>query len=372
MSAFRLPEFPNGPVSVGIAAATDTVYALDQKIHYAAGPANDDAAVNFALARVRWDRRWNGTTNYLVVAAATWCIKNAVVDVANSSVRNSTAGVTIGDTEIAALPMDAVPIDKVVTLLMATKITYVMLNHHVGQQRDRVDGYAGKVLKSWGWDEFPGIKDAVWMIGHWLDTKIALNELGYPDISGAAAPRLNLTLEPDARLRITGGVAGAGKFLVYRALLERAKMSAYALLFNVEVDLGAVDKMYAAIRANPLKYHVGSQFLTGERQLESDIFTEHDKLALSAYIRVAAPESTLAHSPNVVAEADVAGLEEFTNMRQLKILLTKTESLAVVIEALRARGIERNVLAVKSGFITAEALAEAAETVDTDRAARGL
>ena len=168
------------------------------------------------------------------------------------------------------------------------------------------------------------------------------------------------------RMRITGGVAGAAKFFVFYAAYQTLKRSIYGLVCTIEADIDAIEEMNDDIKANPLAYHMGSKYLTGNDQISSDFWSDEDKVTLSAYVWAIMPNSTVAASPTLLREAEVSSSEVYTAFKGLKIALATTANPSVALNIAKKKGLSGTCLWVKLGKITEEELEDAKKEVEEE------
>lgn len=370
-SSIVLPDIFNGTVAVGIAASSDTVTADKDKLFHPAGADNGDGSVQAALSKMTFDRDMDPVARELMAKAAAWVIKNRMQDRNGGTHSNADVLKNAENTadDINALLRGSLEIGKVVTLLFASKLNYLMLNHHVGTSRidNHVEGYGGKVLNAFGLAGVSGIRTALWRCGHWLDTRRAFTELGFTSVKhpDGYTKRDLLTISDDMSLRLAGGVAGAAKFLVHKAVLDKAKITNYSVLLPIEMDLDEAEELHNKIKANPLAYHMGAKFLINEERTDCDIFSENDKITLAAFCHAVMEGSTLSKAATLMDKAEVTASEVYTNCQALKIAMIKSVNTDVVLTLLKSKGVGSDNLAVKSGKFTLAEIDEAKAKVAT-------
>jgi hypothetical protein len=361
--AFVLPEFPNGSIDVGIAGARDICTDAAKRLHFRGDVDPADESVKYVVSRMVVGKTWSKPVRAFCIQAATWIIRNKFVDVVAGVVLNcgDAAVVTFTDDEVKDALTAAIDPSRVISLILATKVTFVMLNHHVGTVSNEISGYVGKMVKAYGLEDESGIREALWMVGHWADTRQSLYEIGYPNVVDAEdrKKQMNINITDDMRMRIGGGVAGAAKFLVYYAVYLKLARSAYGLLVGLDLRKSAAEKMYAEIKADPLAYHMGSVYLVGKQQIPSDIYTEEDKVKLASFVWAVMENSTLAKSPTLMAKADIQSSKYFTDMMALKSKLATKIDLKVIMQIVSSKEGAVNSVAEEAGLYTAADITEA-------------
>lgn len=369
--ALVLPDLFNGPIAVGIAASTDVMHRLEQKLAFEVGIASDAAARAFAVRRIQVAAGWAPEVKGFLVKAAIFVISKDIVDQDGGARTNAGAGLAAANTDgdiqawLAAAPEDT----RVVTLLLATKVTFVMLNHHVGTNAAQVEGYAGKVLRAWEMQGLAGMREALWMAGHWMNTRQALHELGYPGLQLVRAQTLGIEVQDDMRLRITGGVAGTAKTLVYLAAYEMLIRTAYIYVVIMITDIDELRAAAAAIHAEPMEYHMGSQYLTGHPRKVAPALPDEDMSALASWLHAVIPNHTVSKSPTIMSSDEVAPTDTTAACRALKLAMAKTTDSEVALRLARSKGASVDCLAVKMGKITAEEIEAMQAEVDKERKA---
>lgn len=220
--------------------------------------------------------------------------------------------------------------------------------------------------------ELNGFREALWMVSHWFDTRTTLHELGYPSIRGmeGVVKRLKIVISDDMLLRIAGGVAGAAKFTVYYAALQKLKSSAYSLAVAMDCDLNVMDEQMEAIKKDPLRYHMGSGYLTGKEKLNCDIFSDDDKTTISAFVHVVLKGHTLEQSPSIMTNAEVASSIAYTKLQAMRVKMTQSIDLKVIMKVLNKGGVSTNCLALKTGLFTQAQIDQAVKDVKAEEDAK--
>jgi len=362
--AFAIPDHLNGALDLGIAAGVDTISDQSAYLHFSAGILETEAAVRHAVSRLVIPVGWSDFVKSLYVRSAIYVVSNGLVTASSNATENSTAVAVNGDDAITAILNTDVDGVRVATLVWATKVTYWMVNHHVGQDASKIAGYVGKVINAWELSGETGIRDALWRVGHWVDTKYAMVELGIDDIQGGYAKRDLVRMSDDMALRVKSNPAGTAKLFTYYEIYKLVVKSVFSLFITMETSQDDIEASVASVQDDPVRYHMGSIFLSGEERLNANGFTESELADLAAFIHVVQPTGTLAKAGVIIPKADLTSLESFVNMTNLKISMAKGVNMKVALNLAAKRGMGTGGLAVTSGLITAEALQEAKNEVE--------
>lgn len=214
---------------------------------------------------------------------------------------------------------------KVANLLVAIKIAWWLTNHHVGQVEGEIAGFAGKVAKIQklyvpgepGLTQNNETRNILWFAGKLITTRGILHPLGIGsvqyrdrefvpggnDYAWAGVIRINAS--SDVALRIGSSPAGTAQNLTYLAIARKASRSNYAICVPSlssygkdvttppAVETGDIITYETAVKANPSRYHMGSQFLTGQNRIVNDIWSEEDRENLAAFIYATSKGSSL-------------------------------------------------------------------------------
>lgn len=182
-------------------------------------------------------------------------------------------------------------------LIMATKITYWQMNHHVGQ--GFMQGYVKKVFTV----KFPDASPETWLktvhtVGHWGSSVRIFHMLEFPEmrVDHPFNDVRGVTGSDDVRLRVQSCPAGTAVIAVNYAACMKLLRSPMLYLFPMATDLEQLIDAFHAIRAHPTRYHVGAQYLTGypKEPLPAVPMTSG---RLGSYMSVFFPNHTLMRSP---------------------------------------------------------------------------
>ncbi len=348
MENIVLPDFGNGTLELGIAAGFDSITDIGAFLHFAGAIADDDVAITFALSRLTIPAAWSNITKSFYLRAATFAMRYQLVSADCKIVLNSFRLQQNDAVALNGMLAHDLAGNKVTTLLFATKITWWMMNHHVGKNFNALQGYIGKVARAWNLAEETGMREALLRAAHWIDTKMALVELGIP-IAGFQYARRNLS--EDMELRLRSNPAGTEKLHTYHEIFKLARRSWYGLY----VDMGDINNAIIAIKelvaANPCAYHKDAQYLTGHVRLVNDGFTDEEQSQLSVFIHVVSPQSTLARAGCIKRIEDVRALDAFFKMTALKLQVTRGLNLDAITRLANNKGVGAGGLAVASGFM---------------------
>jgi hypothetical protein len=362
--AFVIPDHLNGALDLGIAAGVDTISDQTAFLHFPAGILATEAAVRHAVCRLVIPPGWSDLVKSLYVRSAVYVISNGLVGAHSNATVNSLVAAVSDDAAITAILDTEVDGTRVATLVWATKVTYWMVNHHVGQDANKIAGYVGKVINAWELSGEAGIRDALWRVGHWVDTRYAMVELGIANIQGGYARRNLVRMSDDMALRVRSNPAGTAKLFTYYEIYKLAVRSVFSLFITVATPRVDIEESVALVEANPVRYHMGSLFLSGEAKLDAAGFTEAELADLAAFIHVVQPNGSLAKAGVIISKADLASLESYVNMTNLKIAMAKGVNMKVALNLAAKRGVGTGGLAVTSGLITAQDLQDAKDEVE--------
>jgi hypothetical protein len=256
--------------------------------------------------------------------------------------------------------------DKVATLVFATKVSWWLTNHHVGQKKGEIKSFTGKVFRALEFQvEEAEARTTIWASGKWCSTTGILRSAG---IKGLIRPvkdvpwnPINMGHSEDISMRIASYPAGVAKTTTYAQIYSHAARSAYGVLVPAVVNIKDVRDDMVRIKADPARYHMGSQFLTGKARLEAEHFSESDMENLSGYIHAVAPTSKLAQASVICGKEEVAGNTVFTTIMSVKAQLAAVAGMkaSMALVSRMAGGDIRGGIALAEGKITAEEVAKA-------------
>jgi hypothetical protein len=232
---------------------------------------------------------------------------------------------------------------------ITAKICWWIANHHTGQ--GALLTYMKKALQL-----FFGLKGGVEpsavqialarAAGHYIDTASCLAGLGVTGIPVLVTKDKWPVLSSDAKLRMSSGPAGTGAIAAAHAILRRAASSPYRLA--LEAGHNYADLIACNVHTMSARHHVGSQFLTGMTQLPLMNGADDMVLCLAAFIHAVAKKSTLASAPSIPGINEVTAHITYTTIMQAQSSLAMRPSAAVIghqIGALLGGGTQADPLA---------------------------
>lgn len=269
---------------------------------------------------------------------------------------------------------------QAINLLLATKITWYMTNHHVGQTQGTLSGYVGKVAQACGLMKdgrvHEQVRNVLWSLAKAMSTKAIIKALGIKgaeliqmESSDRAFADLELfTVADDARMRIESNPAGSARLLTYLAIIDAAKRSPYVVMVPHIQELDDARAKAEQVRAAPLEYHMGASWLHGGHftRKECDVFSEDTKNNLSAFVHSAFAKTTLARANVIMHERDVHGHVVYQTIMRAKSRFITMGSSAVANALLEKMVPSAAGLALQLGVVTEEDVLEITEAADDD------
>jgi hypothetical protein len=238
------------------------------------------------------------------------------------------------------------------TIVAASKLNWWMINHHVGQDNNRLDSFVSKVAKAFGLisdtniAENKAVRTVIWIMGKLTSTRGLLMALGiskivYADSSNtgradgndyAIGGDIQINTSADIKKRVDSTPAGAAVLTTYVAVANYAFASVYGLyvppLSSWTYDAaartkgGLVQDKLGELARTPARFHMGSKFLTGSDRVKADVWSDDDKLNLLAFIHAVAPHGTLAKAAVIHKLAEVQGSIVYSSIQSAKISST--------------------------------------------------
>lgn len=205
---------------------------------------------------------------------------------------------------------------KYLTLVLATKANWWMMNHHTGQ--NIATGYVRKIIDSnFGDLDVEDMTQIAHAVGHWASTRKVLNLMGIGGV-GDTSDVLSEELFPgkvlfsdDFKLRIQSLPAGTHRLAVAEAAARKLGLSPLVVACPGALDFVSLPGLVVAIKRSPASYHIGAQYLTGRRREEYDDNIHETVMGrLGTFVRVMYGRSTLAKSPHF-SEVRVASYSDF-------------------------------------------------------------
>lgn len=195
-------------------------------------------------------------------------------------------------------------VKKAVTVAIATKANFWLMNHHTGQ--GQVAGYVKKVLDVF----YPNavtdqVVSAAHNLGHFTSTLFILNMAGIAGVRGAASyvkvEGASIRLSDDSKLRFQSMPAGTHRLAVAYEAAKRLIRSVYAPFCPGVEDFSALPGLRDTVMRSPVTYHIGASYLTGQARADYQDTDMNSYLGrLGTFINTLYKQSTLAKSPHMV------------------------------------------------------------------------
>jgi len=183
-------------------------------------------------------------------------------------------------------------------MIAATKVNWWQCNHHLGQEG--MQGYALKTFRI----KYPTAQPNAWTsvvhtAGHWASTKLVLHLLGWQGIQQLQPipGTKQIIATADVVLRSTSSPAGVAPISVCHAAFNKIAKGPVVAIFPGLQDAAALADEMVKINANPPRYHMGSNYLTGLPRILPDPTVQMIGRC-GSYVRVYLPNSTLRRSPS--------------------------------------------------------------------------
>lgn len=369
---YRVMAGPDGHIELGLSAGTDASLDAVRKLHV-----SEVSRINNENTQ-RVDERYMG-----IPAAVQYSISHLNV-VANLSPKieafrvasviavHSFNWITETNNDIV-IARDAVPgtyvyngeithahIINAATIILATKLNFFSSNHHTGQ--GRLSGFAKKAavnLLNLSENETIEICSYIHSAGHWADSRAVFFDLS---INGAIdVVRFHRTtvsrvsVSRDIEIRTVSYPAGTAKLAFCVAAgrrLVNSRLAPYIPWINHLNEIVAAANL---VKANPLRYHIGSAYLTNNpRILDVDEVMSRYLGRLVTFVTVVYSRSTLAKA--AVCKDAATSYDDyddtFENLCRAYLDSINTP-VAEIIEAITAGfvvGEPQDIAAVKNAF----------------------
>lgn len=207
-----------------------------------------------------------------------------------------------------------------IVLLLATKVNWWRENHHVGERA--FSSFMKKVLTHL-FDESAekyindrGIKQAVWVAGHWMDTRTVITDM-LSILKDHRPSSFDLKIPHYILSAVKSFPAGTGRYALYNSILQSILNSPYEVAAPRDVEIQKFFGTYHAIQANPIRYHVGAADADFPKPINPGKPNQRVQMVCSAYIHATAPTSHLASSPAIIPFDQIQGNMIYLRMRQI-------------------------------------------------------
>lgn len=320
------PNDINGVLEVGVAAGADEVKDSKFFLTIVVGSDSRETAIKTLVSN----------TNPGVTASEKKLWQGMVAFICHNGYfcRSSKSHTVTGTEPVAVTTAEEIndigfwPPQECVNLIAALKITWWLTNHHVGQDKDKLVSYVGKVAHLQGiWDGIHCSETArsiLWSCGKWVSTTGFLKAIGVSGVKVSTGEDRPFTDIPaiatseDVLLRIEAYPAGTAKCSTYFAIARKAASTMYAVCLPSLNSYFKISKCCGEILDAPAEYHMGAYFLTGKDQAICEEWEEEEKIALSAFVHAAMPGSTLARAAVILPMKEISGSIYYSRITALK------------------------------------------------------
>jgi len=381
-----LPVYTNGPFGVGLSGGKDMLAKTEDKMVLPAAYAHDaDEAVKrafaaYAISRLHIPVGWDDISKAVLVKGVYFVIGCDIVDrgiinVIRSDIVPVVAAVT--EAEVTRLFRIGVTYDNIATIIASGKLTWWTTNHHVGTTSGKIAGHSGKAVSVLGWLNCEGIKDAIWRVGHYADTKKVLKVLNlgvghHPtrDHVPGWIGTDEFDVHEDMVMRASATPSGTAKVITYHEIRKQARNLPYGLIITIETQFATIEETIAKIRQNPCAYHSGADYLIGAPKLVAVGYSDVDMLALSCYIYAIRAGSSFARSGILVDKATCEAEPLYSWLCSIKLALLAGATNELVMRIAREKGYAVGGVAVSDNIIAAEVVQETADRMTQEEEAK--
>lgn len=304
----------NGAIEAGITIGVDSSLPQDKKL-----PILMQGATPATLALVKQHAALWAYTQFTDVNARRLFV-NGVLGLVDTGLICTVGESSDGDWYKAVTPIQATAAQKeliegivsrddmlkAITVAVATKANFWLMNHHTGQ--GGCVGYVKKVLDVFFYQQVNDqVISAAHNLGHFAST---LKVLSLADIENlrvanafVQAAGSSITLSADSKLRFTSMPAGTHRLAIAYEAAKRLVRSVYGVYCPAVEDFGTIPAIRGDIIAAPARYHVGASYLTGEARADYQDTDMNNYLGrLGTFINTLYKQSTLAKSPHLKVE----------------------------------------------------------------------
>jgi hypothetical protein len=264
----------------------------------------------------------------------------------------------------------------VVTLIMAAKVNWWKINHHVGTDPKAPVGYVHKVLVSSRLVEetdYKTIRNVIWSVSKLIPTRPFLTCWNVPNLLGQEAlyngrseetfGPISVAMAEDLRLRVVSNPAGTAASVSHMEIARRAGKSPFGLFVPFLANFSAVELDLVNVYADPAKYHMGSMFLTGCDRKTCAKFDEEEIECLAGFIYATSDGSMMSKAKVIKPKEEVTSNMTFLGITTLKAELMTIGSKKVTREIVLAKmgGNTDGGFALQYGYITTQDVSDAKE-----------
>lgn len=206
-------------------------------------------------------------------------------------------------------------VTRALTLIIATKANWYIMNHHTGQSLTQASGYTYKVLNVIVQNTGPEYITMAHTIGHWASTLMVLtkcNVTGIRTITPVIDHPVEFELSADARMRFSSNAAGTHLPTVCALAAKKLVNHDLVRYWHGTAELEAAIRGGITVKNLGARGHIGAQYLTGHPQGEVPMDAANAvRGRLGSFIRVMFGNSTLAKTPHF-SETNVTSAEDFS------------------------------------------------------------
>jgi len=295
----------NGTIEVGISAGADAGLPDDQRLRVMV----DNSAKARALAAAAEMAYGKDVTKFedvLEVACAFHTVALGLVQIQKGKIIDGDA-VILNPANRKPLPPDwekailAMDFATAIGVIVAGKVTWWAMNHHVGQNKNAIEGYSKKFFSvKFGEKSESDYRSIIYRCSHRASTRCVFEALGRGIKVTTDYPIRRIIPSADVKLRLDAAPAGTHRGSVAYAAFWRLSRSGLLPYCPNAINMFPHIKSFEHVMANPIRYHIGSSYLIGKREQYDDQVYAGCLGRLSSFIQAVYGNSTLAKSPHMM------------------------------------------------------------------------
>jgi len=295
----------NGSIEVGISAGADAGLTDDLRLRVLIDPSARNRALA-AAAAMSHGKDISRAEDVLEVACAFHTVALGLVQVGKGKIIDGDAVilkpenklVMSAEWEKAVITFD---VATAVGVIVAGKVTWWAMNHHVGQNKNAIEGYSKKFFSvKFGEKSEADYRGLIYRCSHRASTRCVLNALGRGIKVPSDYPIRRIVPSADVKLRLDAAPAGTHRGSVAYAAFWRLSRSGLLPYCPNAINMFPHIKSFERVMEHPIRYHIGSGYLIGKREDYDDQVFSACLGRLGSFIQAVYGNSTLAKSPHMM------------------------------------------------------------------------
>jgi hypothetical protein len=186
---------------------------------------------------------------------------------------------------------------------------------------------------------------------------------------------LEIKMSDDFKTRLSSNPAGTANMFTFHAIAVTLSKSLYAIASpslptfakGSTTSAAASGYMCEVVRQFPALFHMGAKWLFRVDRIVLPSWSEDEMNALTSFITVVAPSSSLAKAGVLKNKEECKTSEVYATMSSLKVALASKLDVKLILKILSKRGISSDNFGVEMGTVTLKEIQDAQKELEDEK-----